>query len=91
VAHNDNENELDAKLRDKVADVKARRALEVPPAWFVEPLMDLAMSIAENTAQRPTFSVRVASELGLCLGLAPGEEMKVHTATGYVTVVSERT
>jgi hypothetical protein len=92
VAHNDNENELDAALRAKLAEVKAQRLLaEMPPAWFVEPLMALAVAIVENTATGAgQFSVSVSSELGLRLGIAPGEKMQVHTAAGYVTVASER-
>jgi hypothetical protein len=89
MASNDNGNELDAALRAKVDEVKARRAAEIPPGWFVDALCTFAIAVMNNTARTKSFELHVSSELGLVIGIAPGEHMQVHTAVGYVTVVSD--
>jgi hypothetical protein len=62
----------------------------MPPDWFVEPLMALAVSVVKNTGLRsPSMRLVVDAELGLRLGIAPGETMAIHTVAGYVNVESK--
>lgn len=56
---------------------------------FVEKLNELALAVMNATGRQGVAAVVLTSEVGLSFGLAPGEEAKVHTAGGYVTVRSK--
>lgn len=64
---------------------------DIPPRWFVEPMMSLAVACVEHTmVKRPITRIQVAPDFGLQLGIAPGTSMDVHTPAGYVEVYCER-
>jgi hypothetical protein len=65
--------------------------VNIPPEWFVEPLMKLAVACAEHTmTKKPVLHVVVARDFGLLLGVAPGEVMEIATPAGYIEVYSEK-
>jgi hypothetical protein len=66
---------------------------ELPPSWFVQPLLLLAASVHENTGLRAPglLALDVSADLGLRLGLAPGESMQIAAGGRYLTVRSRKT
>jgi len=60
-------------------------AKDVPPAWFVETLQRFVNTITMHTG-RPAEHVclEFSADLGLALGLPPGECAQISTAAGYV-------
>lgn len=60
----------------------------MPPAWFLAAVVELGARVFENTGAEQEFRITVDHDLGLLLGLAPGEWMTVMTMSGPVHVSS---
>ena len=63
-------------------------ASDIPPAWFVEPLFKLLVSMREHTATWGNPEFVVDDEMAVRLGVAPGKSMHLNTPAGMITVRS---
>jgi hypothetical protein len=67
------------------------KILPVPPSWFVEPILRLALSSYENAlVKRGIVSITIRGLLAERVGLAPGEKMLLATPDGDIEILATK-